>query len=96
LKNILSAALILATLSAPVAALASDESSASASASQAQPAASVPAPAKRTITEATSVLSRPAPDKNAGLWVPKYLTIQQQNDAHQAELDELFGVHRSP
>jgi hypothetical protein len=94
LKTILTAALLLATLGAPAAALATDVSTAPTS--QAQPAASVTMPTNQAASEKSTLLTRAAKDAVVSPWVPKYLTIQQQNDAAQREYEELFHVIHSP
>jgi hypothetical protein len=54
-----------------------------------------PAAAAQPI-ETTNVLSRPAPASTPGLWVPKYLTVQQQNDAFQRDYEARFAVYHTP
>ena len=87
LKNILMAGCLLAALGAPVAALAGD-------AAPAAPSKMALPPAKPAV-ETTNLLTKAAQDSVTN-WVPKYLTIQQQNDAAQREFEERYHVIHMP
>jgi len=97
MKSLITFAALAVAFSAPLAALA-DENSAPSNAPATTAISSNAAPASTKTTETTGMVAVKSEKRSplADFVMPKYLTIQQENDARQRAYEALFGINHTP
>jgi len=97
MKPVLSFLALAAALGAPLAALA-DENASPSNAPASTAISTNAAPAAANSTEKVNLVVVKGEKRSSldGFTVPKYLTIQQQNDAYQKAYEATFGLNHTP